>query len=542
MKTAAEYKADGNKAFAEKNYAEAIEHFTKAIELSPNEHTFYSNRSACFASTDNYEKALEDADKCISLDPKFVKGYSRKGLALFKMGKVDEALDAVEEGLKVDPNSEQLKKDKEMMEASEAMPPMGGAGGQSMEDIMGLLNNPDVKKMMKDNPQMVQQFLQNPQMMQMFMNMMGKNKGGANPFGGAKAPEAGSTAPPGPTSSSTSSAQPKPEPKKTESKAETLKAEGNKLYKDKKFEEAIAKYDEAIKEDDKNLLVRNNKAACLIELKKFDEAMTVVEEAIARFRELDFSERSPAHLAKLFARKGRIFRLKDDLESAIKAYEDAQLEDHDDNAERELKELRKLKKDRDAQAYVDPAKADEHREKGNELFKKGEWGKALAEYEEAAKRNPNDAKIYNNRASCFIKIMNYSQAMVEVEKALKIDPKFVKAMIRKATIHSFQKEYHKALDLYRQVLVLEPQNDEAVKGLEATNQKIASAMHDGNDEERAKRAMSDPEIAAILSDPMIRIALERMQKTPNAARECMADPNLGPKIMKLIEAGIIRTA
>lgn len=33
-------------------------------------------------------------------------------------------------------------------------------------------------------------------------------------------------------------------------------------------------------------------------------------------------------------------------------------------------------------------------------------------------------------------------------------------------------------------------------------------MHDMNDEERLKRAMGDPEIQAIMSDPMMRIALE----------------------------------
>lgn len=33
-------------------------------------------------------------------------------------------------------------------------------------------------------------------------------------------------------------------------------------------------------------------------------------------------------------------------------------------------------------------------------------------------------------------------------------------------------------------------------------------MSGGNDEERVKRAMQDPEIQAIMIDPMVRIALE----------------------------------
>lgn len=35
-----------------------------------------------------------------------------------------------------------------------------------------------------------------------------------------------------------------------------------------------------------------------------------------------------------------------------------------------------------------------------------------------------------------------------------------------------------------------------------------------NDEEQQKRAMQDPEIQAIIQDPMIRIALEQMSKNP----------------------------
>ena len=50
MEEAQKYKALGNSAFQEGNFYEAIEHFTKAIELNPNDHIFYSNRSGTYAS------------------------------------------------------------------------------------------------------------------------------------------------------------------------------------------------------------------------------------------------------------------------------------------------------------------------------------------------------------------------------------------------------------------------------------------------------------------------------------------------------------
>ena len=62
---ATEYKNLGNQAFKENKFQEAADYFTKAIEINPNDHVFYSNRSGAYASLENYEKALEDAEKCV---------------------------------------------------------------------------------------------------------------------------------------------------------------------------------------------------------------------------------------------------------------------------------------------------------------------------------------------------------------------------------------------------------------------------------------------------------------------------------------------
>lgn len=58
-------------------YEESIKHFTKAIELNPEDHIFFSNRSGSYASLKKYQEALHDAEKCISLKPTWPKGYYR---------------------------------------------------------------------------------------------------------------------------------------------------------------------------------------------------------------------------------------------------------------------------------------------------------------------------------------------------------------------------------------------------------------------------------------------------------------------------------
>lgn len=79
-KAAAEsFKAKGNTFMSAKNYTEAIDAYTKAIDLDPTNVVFYSNRAAAHASLDNYTDAIIDAQEAIKLDPKFVRAYHRLG-------------------------------------------------------------------------------------------------------------------------------------------------------------------------------------------------------------------------------------------------------------------------------------------------------------------------------------------------------------------------------------------------------------------------------------------------------------------------------
>ena len=61
----------------------------------------------------------------------------------------------------------------------------------------------------------------------------------------------------------------------------------------------------------------------------------------------------------------------DQLEAAIDAYEHSLIEDHNQKVKDELLKIKKVKKERDEKAYINPQLAEEHCEKGNALFKEG---------------------------------------------------------------------------------------------------------------------------------------------------------------------------
>ena len=99
---AEKFKKAGNKAFVKKEYDAAIVQFSKAIALNPNDHVFYSNRSACYAHKEEYLKAIHDAQQCVDLKPDFVKGYARLGVAHFNLRQYSKAKAAYGAGLALD--------------------------------------------------------------------------------------------------------------------------------------------------------------------------------------------------------------------------------------------------------------------------------------------------------------------------------------------------------------------------------------------------------------------------------------------------------
>lgn len=272
--SATELKNQGNAAVSAGNYQEAIDLYTKAIELEPSNHVFYSNRSAAYMNLKNPEKALEDASKCISVKPDWVKGYSRKGTALQSLGKYEDAEQAYNEGLKIDPNNAACKDGMgEILKATQQPgggDPMGGMATM-FKDIVGkVASNPSLKHHLNDSafmeklvaiekdPNLLQTYMSDQRIMQVFATLLGVNtggEGGSSPFEQAPSPA------------------PAPAPKKKkepvaptygspeEEQAEKAKADGNVHYKKKEFEKALECYARAKALQPLNPAYMNNEAA-----------------------------------------------------------------------------------------------------------------------------------------------------------------------------------------------------------------------------------------------------------------------------------------
>jgi len=101
-------KTAGNRAFTQGKYDQAIQHYSEAIEILPENHVLYSNRSAAYMQIKDWDKALLDAEKCISLDSHFPKGHFRKGQIMMELNKKQEALVSLKEARDLAPKDEEI--------------------------------------------------------------------------------------------------------------------------------------------------------------------------------------------------------------------------------------------------------------------------------------------------------------------------------------------------------------------------------------------------------------------------------------------------
>lgn len=83
-----DFKEQGNKSFKEGDYKKALEYYSNAVEVEPNNHVHYSNRAAAYLKLGLNEEGLKDAEKSISLNDSWARGYQRKGQAEKELGKI----------------------------------------------------------------------------------------------------------------------------------------------------------------------------------------------------------------------------------------------------------------------------------------------------------------------------------------------------------------------------------------------------------------------------------------------------------------------
>ena len=104
-------KQAGNKAFDLKNYEEAVQQYTLAIEITIDNpsHVYYANRANAYLELFKNEECINDCNMAIQIDPSYSKSYYRKAKALVNQQKLTDAMETMKQGIEVDPENESMK-------------------------------------------------------------------------------------------------------------------------------------------------------------------------------------------------------------------------------------------------------------------------------------------------------------------------------------------------------------------------------------------------------------------------------------------------
>ena len=151
IKEAEELKSRGNRAMTQRDHAEAISCYTRALALDPGNATYLSNRAAAHSAARDHESARRDAEAAVALRPSYDKAWSRLGLARFALGDAKGAMEAYARGIEHEGSGgsdamkkgyETAKRRVEELEADELEttrdPGMGAGAGGGMPDLSAL--------------------------------------------------------------------------------------------------------------------------------------------------------------------------------------------------------------------------------------------------------------------------------------------------------------------------------------------------------------------------------------------------------------------
>ena len=223
------FKGKGNSAMASKDYNTAIELYSKALNISPLNPIYLSNRAAAYSASHKHAEASTDAEMAVAADPKYTKAWSRLGLARFALGDAKGSMEAYQKGIEYEGNggSEAMKKgfetakrkveeeernagDVEDLDDDEPSARGGAGGAGGMPDLSSLAGmfggggggrgggGPDLSSIMS-NPMfasMAQNLMSNPDMMNNLMSNprlreMAQNFGGGGGAGGGAGEQGG---------------------------------------------------------------------------------------------------------------------------------------------------------------------------------------------------------------------------------------------------------------------------------------------------------------------------------------------------------------
>ncbi len=388
----------------------AIEAYSHAITLNPNNAATYTNRGVAYTNKGEFDKAIVDYTKAIKLNPDFIQAYYNRGVAYYEEGEYDPAIkdlgkaielksdfaiaynnrgvvyrDTREYGLAIKDFSKAIELDSDHAEAYNNR---GLVYSDKDEHDRAIV---DFNKAIELNPQLTEAY---------------NNRGAAycdkNKYDCAIDDFN----------------------KAIELNPDYVSAYNNRgvAYRDKSdYDRAIVDFDKATKLNPRNASSYGNRGVAYHKRGEIDRA--IVDYNIAIELNPDFVE--------AYNSRGIAYRDKGEVDRA--------LEDHNKVIE------------------LNPQLVEAYNSRGIAYCYKGDYDRAIVDINKAIKLKPNYAEAYNSRGIAYRDKGEIDRALEDLNKAIQLDPQLAEAYSNRGVAYRNKGKVDYAIQDYNKAIELKPE-------------------------------------------------------------------------------------
>ena len=126
------------------------------------------------------------------------------------------------------------------------------------------------------------------------------------------------------------------------------------------------------------------------------------------------------------------------------------------NAYRKLGKYDRAIKDYNEAIRIEPDYAEAYYNRGNAYSKNGEAARAIQDYNKALALKPDYVEVYNNRGNIFLDKGELNRAIADFNKVIVLNPEYAKAYMNLGNVYSQKGEYELVITYYNKAIELNP--------------------------------------------------------------------------------------